>query len=122
VDGGHNPQCLDSLVDNLNTYFPDKKVSFITGVMADKDFYTMFHKILPLTKRVFTVTPDNHRALPAEKLAECFHAWGVREVKACANVEQSVKEALKRENEEGVICAVGTFYMAGAIRNMFVSV
>ncbi len=123
VDGGHNPQCMDSLVESLNTYFPDQKITFIAGVMADKDYNTMFRKI-PYAKRIFTVTPDSPRALSAGALAAYFYAQGIQaqDVKACENVEQAVKEALKIETEKGVICAAGSFYMAGAIRKLFVSV
>lgn len=118
VDGGHNPQCVDALLDNLNIYFPGQKVTFITGVMADKDFEAMFGKIIPVARRIFTVTPDNPRALPAAELAAYFAARGVLEVFPCESVEQGVKEALDREEKEGVICAFGSFYMAGAIRSM----
>lgn len=119
VDGGHNPQCVDCLVENLNTYFPQKKVTFITGVMADKDFSAMFGKIIPLAKRVFTVTPDNPRALDAEELAIWFYANGAQDVQACESVEQGVQDALEIAENEEVICAFGSFFMAGAIRSMF---
>lgn len=118
VDGGHNPQCVDALMDNLSTYFPGKKVTFITGVMADKDFEAMFGKIIPVAKRIFTVTPANPRALSAQALADYFLARGVVEVIPCKGVEQGVREALAREEKEGVICAFGSFYMAGTIRAM----
>ena len=52
-------QCIDNLVDNLNTYLPGRKITFITGVMADKDFRTIFERVIPIAKRVFTITPDN---------------------------------------------------------------
>lgn len=119
VDGGHNPQCIDSLVDSLNTYFPGKTVTLVAGVMADKDYDVMFLKLLPLVKRVFTVTPDNKRALLAKALSEYFSSKGIQEVKACISVEQGVKEAMKLVEQEEVVCAVGSFYMAGAIRKMF---
>lgn len=118
VDGGHNPQCVDSLVDNLNTYFPNRKVTFITGVMADKDYETMFRKIVPLAKRVFTVAPNNPRALSAEKLAQFFEQQGVSSAKPCNSIEQCVTEAMQTMNEQEVICAFGSFYMAGDIRRM----
>lgn len=119
VDGGHNPQCIDSLVDSLNIYFPGKAVTLIAGVMADKDYDAMFAKLLPLIGRVFTVTPDNKRALLAHALAEYFSSKGIQEVKACRSVEQGVDEAMSSVEKEEVVCAVGSFYMAGAIRKMF---
>lgn len=118
VDGGHNPQCVDALLNNLNIYFPGQKVTFITGVMADKDFGAMFDKIIPVAKRIFTVTPDNPRALSAHTLADYFVGRGVSEVFPCESVEQGVQEALRLEEKGGLICAFGSFYMAGSIRSM----
>ncbi len=122
VDGGHNRQCMESLADNLNTYFPDKKITFVIGFMADKDYRAMLRIILPFAGRIFTVTPDNPRSMPAEELAEYIRSEGIQEVIACASVESGIKDAMRSETGEGVICATGTFYMAGTIRNMFVSV
>lgn len=119
VDGGHNPQCVDCLVDNLHTFFPGRPVTFITGVMADKDFKAMFSKIIPLAKRVFTVTPNNPRALDAVELAEFFYTQGVHTVKPCDTIERAMAEVMKTAEKTEVICAFGSFYMAGAIRKMF---
>jgi dihydrofolate synthase/folylpolyglutamate synthase len=122
VDGGHNRQCMESLADNLNTYFPDKKITFVIGFMADKDYRAMLRSILPFAGRIFTVTPDNPRSMPAEELAEYVRSEGMQDVIACASVEAGIKDAMRSETGEGVICATGTFYMAGTIRNMFVSI
>ena len=119
VDGGHNPQCVDSIVANLGCYFGGKRIIFVTGVMADKDYQTMYRKILPLAKKVFTVTPDNPRALSAEKLAEFLTETGFKDAKACETVESGIKQALAAAAENDVVCAFGSFYMAGEIRRLF---
>lgn len=122
VDGGHNRQCMESLAENLNAYFPDKKITFVLGFMADKDYRAMLGIILPFAAQIFTVTPDNPRSMPAEELAEYIRSQGIREVKACTSVEFGIKDAMSNETGEGVICATGSFYMAGAIRKLFVSI
>jgi dihydrofolate synthase/folylpolyglutamate synthase len=119
VDGGHNPQCAECLAENLRRYFPGQGISFIVGVMADKDYEAMFAKILPFAKRIFTVTPDNPRALNARRLAGYFQKQGIRAVTACDSVEQGVRKALAASGKDDVICSLGSFYMAGAIRGMF---
>jgi len=88
--------------------------------MADKDYQNMLNIILPLAKQVFTVTPDNPRSMPAEKLADYVSALGVR-AKACSSIEDGISDAVNSKTGEGVVCATGTFYMAGTIRSMFVS-
>lgn len=118
VDGGHNPQCVEALVSGLETYFPGQKPIFLTGVMADKDYDAMFRQILPIARRVFTVTPDNPRALPAEDLAAWFQGRSIPAM-ACTTVEVGVEAALAAASREDVICAFGSFFMAGRIRSHF---
>lgn len=121
VDGGHNPQCVEALAGNLERYYPGRKFVFLTGVMADKDFSTMFAPVLGLAEAVFTVTPDNPRALPATELAEFFKQQGIAEVVACESVEAGVAAARARAGKDGIVCAFGSFYMAGQIRACFPS-
>lgn len=115
VDGGHNPQGAEKIVEALGIYFPGKKIDFIVGVMADKDYRAMFRLIAPLARRVICVRPDNDRALSATEAATAFKGLGV-EATAATSVAAAVNEALSAAEEDGVICAFGSFYMAGEIR------
>ncbi len=119
VDGGHNVQCVKALIDNLNCYFPRKKFIFVVGTMADKDYNSMFKLAAPLAKQVFCVTPENPRALPAEQLAQTIQQLGVQNVSSCESVIQGVQAALDAASEEDILCAFGSFYMAGEIRAHF---
>jgi dihydrofolate synthase/folylpolyglutamate synthase len=119
IDGGHNPQCAGFVAENLRTYFPGQNATFIIGVMADKDYDAMFRKILPLAKQIFTVTPDNPRALPAGKLAAYFHALNIPDVTSYGTVEQGLDIAMAGELNTGLICVFGSLYMTGTIRRRF---
>ncbi len=77
-DGGHNPQGVRAAVASIRAYFPKKKVNLLTGVMADKDYTAIIGTLAPVASRVFTVTPDNPRALPASDYALKFSDFGVR--------------------------------------------
>ena len=70
IDGGHNPQCVDALSAALRKLYPNQKLIFLAGVLADKDWKAMFRRVLPMAKAFVAVTPDSPRALPAEELAE----------------------------------------------------
>ncbi|MDR1800466.1 MAG: bifunctional folylpolyglutamate synthase/dihydrofolate synthase [Lachnospiraceae bacterium] len=118
LDGGHNPHCVDSLVRNLEYYFPKEKIVFIMGVLADKDYKTMIRKIIPHAKRVFTVTANNKRALDSESLAKYFRRLGLEAV-ACDNIAEGVKNAMDAAGEGGVVCAFGSLYIAAQINVFF---
>lgn len=115
VDGGHNEQCMCALVKNLCDYLPDRKITALTGVMADKAVGAMFALVAPYVSQWVTVTPDNPRAMPAEDLAHELRRFG-HFVTACASVEEGVETALTLTDDDGAVVAFGSLYMVGAIR------
>lgn len=40
-DGAHNPASIQSLVDTVKENFPNKRIEFIIGLLADKDIKTI---------------------------------------------------------------------------------
>ncbi len=76
-DGAHNPQGIAAAREGIECYFPGEKILVLTGVMADKDHGEMVKCLAPIAARVFTVTPENPRALPAGEFAAEWQAAGV---------------------------------------------
>lgn len=115
ADGGHNPEGIDGAVESVKQYF-DEKVGIVTGVMADKDYKYMASRISEVAEKVFCLTPDNPRALPAEDYVRVFEELGVS-ADACDTVDNAVNAALAwaRENDKPVVC-LGSLYMYGEIR------
>ena len=118
IDGAHNMHGLKTLKENLKLYYPGKKFIMITGVLADKDYRTMMNEMLPLALGFYTVTPDNHRALPANELANYLRQFH-NDVTACETAEDAVRNALKNARSQDVICAFGSLYYIGRVRSMF---
>lgn len=117
VDGGHNPEGSEKLKEAVETWFPGRKVCFIAGVLADKDYPAMMEPLLPLAKRVWTVTPSSPRALPAEDLAAFFEERGVP-ARACGSYREAYEEALGTLRKDDVLIAFGSLYFAGRIREL----
>ncbi len=118
VDGGHNPQCAETVRENLLTYFPGKKHVLLVGVLADKDYPALCAELVPAADAFVTVKPDSPRALSAEELAGCLRSFG-KPVTACGSVPEGVALARELAGEDGVACAVGSLYMAGPVRECF---
>lgn len=116
VDGGHNPQCIESLAENIRAYLPDRPLTVLTGVMADKDFARMYEPVAPYCARFITVTPDNPRALSAPELARQLAAFG-KPVLAAASVADGVRQAMALAGPDGTVLAFGSLYMIGEIRD-----
>ena len=115
VDGAHNPHGIRATAAGLKAIFNDEKLHIIFGVMADKDYNEMLDIILPFAKEVLAVTPDNSRALPADRLAEIIREKGVR-AESFEQLTVSVDQAIINAGTDEVICAIGSLYMIGDIK------
>ena len=114
VDGGHNPQCIEALVNNVRDYLGGKRLTILTGVLADKDYGDMYQDMAQYAAEFVTVTPPNPRALPAQELKAYLERFG-KPVTACDTVAEGVAQAKKLAGADGVVLAYGSLYMVGDI-------
>ena len=118
VDGGHNPHGIKATAESLQRIFPGQKFVFVTGVMADKDVEHILGLIVPMARRFYTVTPPNPRAMQADVLAQRIQAMGADAI-PCDSIPQAVASAMDFAGPDGVVCALGSLYMSGDVRNCF---
>lgn len=116
VDGGHNPQCIEALVNNVRDYLGDRKMVILTGVLADKDYNEMYRDMVPFASEIVTMTPPNPRALTAQALKAYLDQFG-KPVTACDSIAEGVQMAKAKAGEDGVVLAYGSLYMVGDIEN-----
>ena len=117
VDGAHNPQCVDVLMDSLAALYGDKKLIFLTGVLRDKDWQQMLRRALPLAKAFVVITPPSARALDENELAAWLNAQGVQAIPA-ADTDDGVRRALALAGEDDAICSWGSLYFTGEVRRV----
>ena len=118
LDGGHNPQCMDALLQTAGEYLAGRPLTVITGVLHDKDYAAMYDKTAPLASAFFTLTPPNPRALDASELAKLLARYG-KPVTVCQSAAEAVSRALAATPKNGAVLAYGSLYMAGEIRACF---
>ncbi|MDD3279485.1 MAG: bifunctional folylpolyglutamate synthase/dihydrofolate synthase [Lachnospiraceae bacterium] len=115
VDGAHNPDAAEKLKASAAHYFKGKKIVFIMGVLADKDYTGVLKLMLPLASEVFTITPpDNPRALSAVELAKTVEKYE-KTAFPCASLKQAVISAVKSAGEDGVVLAFGSLSFIGPL-------
>ena len=117
LDGGHNPQCMEALGRALRELYPEKKLIFLTGVLADKDYPAMMGELLPLAKELYTITPDSDRAMSAAELAVWLEDRGAKAF-PCGSTREGVDRALAASGPEDAVCACGSLYMIGEVRHL----
>ncbi len=116
IDGGHNPQCLEALVGNIQDYLAGRKIIALTGVLADKDYADMYKPVMPFVQQFVCITPPNPRKLEAEQLAQYLRNAGASAT-ACASVDEGVRKAVELAGRDGVVMCFGSLYTIGAIKD-----
>ena len=114
LDGGHNPQCMEALTQNVSDYLSGYPLTVLTGVLGDKDYAHMYGQLAAQAARFVTVTPRNLRALPAAHLAEMLSALG-KPVTACSTIAQGVDTALSLTPPDGAVLCCGSLYLLGDV-------
>ncbi|MBQ8432298.1 MAG: bifunctional folylpolyglutamate synthase/dihydrofolate synthase [Clostridia bacterium] len=117
-DGGHNPQGIAAAVQSIQAYFPEQKVNLLTGVMTDKAYDEMVERLRPVAEKVYTVTPENPRALSAEDYAVEFRTHKIP-AQAYASLEEALRSAMEDCRAEGtpLIC-LGSLYLYGPVADL----
>lgn len=120
ADGSHNPQGMKATIESLVRYFPERKLQFIFGAMADKELDTMVKMFLPLAKKVYVTAPDMPRAIKAEDLLQlCKKACENKvfpEFAVCEKASEALRLA-KKEDPEEVIVLIGSLYLVGEAKS-----
>lgn len=118
IDGAHNIEGAKALRAALDAYFPDKKRIFIVGVLRDKDYMAMLDAVLPGCERVIAVTPGSERALPAVELARAAEAY-CKNIQISDTIEEAVRTSMGTAARDEVVCAFGSLYYIGEVRDAF---
>jgi dihydrofolate synthase/folylpolyglutamate synthase len=115
VDGAHNRDSARRFRETLAEYFSAERAFFIVGASVDKDIVGLAEELAPVAQNVFAVRADHPRAMEPARIAEAFAALGVpAEVRD--SVGAAIDEAMADNSGGGVICVVGSLFVAAAAR------
>lgn len=120
ADGSHNPQGMQATVESLKQYFPERKLQFVFGAMADKELDVMIPMFLPLAKKVYITSPSVPRAMKTEDLlAVCKEHCGEQKTEfvVCPHPKDAL-EAVTAETEEEIIVVIGSLYLVGEVKQV----
>jgi len=115
IDGAHNPDAAQKLKETIENYLPGKRLIFIIGVLSDKEYEVVVQKTVPLASEIITImTPNNPRALSAEKLAETIKKYNSH-VQPAKDIGQAVSRAYQLAKKDDVILAFGSLSYLGEL-------
>lgn len=121
IDGGHNPQCFEALIKNIQDYLQGKTIIALTGVLADKDYADMYRPIMPYIQQFVCITPPNPRKLDADQLAAFLRQAGATAT-PCDTIEEGVRKAIALAEKKGVVLCFGSLYTIGSVRDALLEI
>ena len=119
IDGAHNPGAVLELRKTLDLYFTNKRITFIMGVLSDKDFSKEAEIIADRAERIITITPNNSRGLDGHKLAETLVKYN-HNVQVADSLKQAAEESIDtiKENRADMILAFGSLSYLGELKQV----
>ena len=113
VDGGHNRQGAKVLRESLEKYFPDQKITFVMGILKDKEADIILDELMPIAKTIYTTDVPSARTMDAKDLADMIAARGGKAEVLPEGV--SVKSIVKPDE---VICICGSLYLLQKVKGL----
>lgn len=118
LDVAHNPAGIQTLIQSLDQFFPEKKIIFIFGVMEDKDHHSMLKEICPKAKFIVLTKPDYKRAAEPEVLEETLKISNTP-YEIIPHINQAYLFALKNAKSADIICITGSHFTVGEFLSSF---
>lgn len=111
ADGAHNRDSARRLREALAGDLGAKGVIFIVGSSEDKDLRGLAEELSPLARAVIAVSARHPRAMAPAQVARAFTGLGL-DVTVGDSVGGAIDTAIAASGEDGVICLVGSLFVA----------
>ncbi len=121
ADGAHNRDSARRLREALTDYFSCRRAFLVVGASADKDVAGLAQEVAPVAAGAFAVQARHPRAMPAEEVAGALAQAGVPTV-AAGSVDEALDRAVAVAGESGVICVLGSLFVAAEAREHILKV
>ncbi len=115
VDVAHNPVSFQALRAALDDVFAGRRLILVIGMIGTKDLAGIARIIAPRAAVVIATRPHDTRALPPDQVAQAVRPW-VSEVHIVEDPVAAVEQALTAAGPDDVVCATGSFHVAGPVR------
>lgn len=115
-DGAHNPDGAKSLLSFLQNNFTNQRLIYIIGVLSDKDYEQMVQILAPAADKIYTVAPDNPRALSSRELCNCISKYH-QNVEERQRLAECLSEVRQKAEKDDVIIICGTLSFQNELIN-----
>jgi dihydrofolate synthase/folylpolyglutamate synthase len=118
VDGAHNGDSARRFIETMREYLKTDRATFIVGSSADKDISALARETVPAAERVIAARSGHPRSMEPARVAAAFEPSGVP-VEYVDSVRAALDLALAATTGSGVICLLGSLFIAAEGREYF---
>ena len=111
VDGAHNAPAAAALGESLKELFPGRKLTFVLGILNDKDLTGIAGHLGPLAAKIVATKPGTPRAFDIDDIAQAFASHAP--VEAVPGVKDAITRSIDAAGPEDVIVVTGSIYTVG---------
>jgi dihydrofolate synthase/folylpolyglutamate synthase len=119
IDGAHNPDGIRALCATLDEMLPPGGVSFILGMVEDKQYLPCIEMLARRADNIYAVAADTPRAIPSAIIASCVRNYSpYTNAFDCGDVRSALRRARRSAMEDDVIVVCGSLYVAAEAENI----
>src|SRR5215510_14599009 len=112
LDVAHNPAGAWALRSALSTFYEDRRLTFVFGVMRDKAIREIAEILFPMAEHVIVTHADSPRAASVEEIAAAAAHTGT-DIIPIGNVHDALERARELTDKRGVLVITGSIYIVG---------
>jgi dihydrofolate synthase/folylpolyglutamate synthase len=120
VDCAHNRDSAARLRQTMLEYFPERRATLVFGASEDKDIAGMLGELAPITGQIILTRSFHPRAAEPDELAKQARDCGLP-TRIVAEVADALEAALQSTNNNEVILATGSIFIATAVREAWLA-
>jgi dihydrofolate synthase/folylpolyglutamate synthase len=118
VDGAHNTDGVEVLVESLLEEFPSRRWHVVFGVMGDKNVEAMVERLADIARGYVVTAPESERAVPPDELAKRVGVITDLPVQVARSVEDAIGLAKAKAGPDGSVLVAGSLYLVGEVRSI----
>lgn len=111
IDGAHNKESIDALVDTLKQYYSDKKIDVLFAAIDGKPIGKMMSSIEEIANRFYVTTFDFPKALPIDAVYDYLEHHHIEKV-------QDYPQFIEQYDGE-LLVVTGSLYFISEVRKLF---
>ncbi|MEB7724726.1 MULTISPECIES: bifunctional folylpolyglutamate synthase/dihydrofolate synthase [Mammaliicoccus] len=112
IDGAHNKESIDALVNTLNQYYSDKKIDVLFAAIEGKPIGKMLNSLEDVANRFYVTTFDFPKALPIDTVYDYLEHDHIEKI-------QNYNSFIDEYDGE-LLVITGSLYFISEVRKLFV--